>query len=72
MKSLERNIFSGEITALIPLREELVMWFKIEGSRNRYDLEARFPVRVEGRHRLHEGKRIRVGLWEPRIMLFAD
>lgn len=70
MQSLERNLLSGEIAALIPLREELVMWFKIEGSPNRYDLEARFPVRMEGRHRLHEGKRIRVGLWEPRIMLF--
>lgn len=72
MKPLERNVFSGEIAALIPLREELLMWFKIEGSPNRYDLEARFPVRVEGRHRLHEGKRIRVGLWEPRILLFDE
>ena len=72
MKSLERNILSGEIAALVPLREELVMWFKIEGSPNRYDLEARFPARMEGRHRLHEGKRIRVGLWEPRIMLFEE
>jgi ABC-type Fe3+/spermidine/putrescine transport system ATPase subunit len=69
---LKRNILSGEIASLIPLREEFVMWFKIEGSPERYDLEARFPVHMEGRHGLHEGKRIRVGLLEPMIMLFAD
>jgi ABC-type Fe3+/spermidine/putrescine transport system ATPase subunit len=70
--SLKRNVFSGEIASLIPLREEYVMWFKIEGSQKRYDLEARFPLHMEGRHALHEGKRIRVALWEPMIMLFAE
>jgi ABC-type Fe3+/spermidine/putrescine transport system ATPase subunit len=70
--SLKRNVFPGEIASLIPLREEYVMWFKIEGSPKRYDLEARFPVHMEGRHGLHEGKRIKVALWEPMIMLFAE
>jgi ABC-type Fe3+/spermidine/putrescine transport system ATPase subunit len=69
---LRRNVLSGEITSLIPLREEFVMWFKIEGSPNRYDLEARFPVHMEGRHGFHEGKRISVGLLEPMIMLFEE
>lgn len=70
--SLKRNILCGEITNLIPLREEYVMWFRIEGSPRAYDLEARFPVHMEGRHQLHEGKKIRVALWEPMITVFAD
>jgi ABC-type Fe3+/spermidine/putrescine transport system ATPase subunit len=71
-ESLARNVFSGKITSLIPLREECVMWFKIEGSPKSYDLEARFPVHMEGRHGLHEGKKIRVAIWEPMIAVFAE
>jgi ABC-type sugar transport system ATPase subunit len=71
-ESLERNILAGEIANLFPLRDECVMWFKIEGSPNRYDLEARFPLRVEGKHELHEAKRISVALWEPMILLFEE
>lgn len=70
--SLKRNILSGEITNLIPLREECVMWFKITGSPRAYDLEARFPLRMEGRHQLHEGKKIRVALLEPMITVFTE
>jgi ABC-type Fe3+/spermidine/putrescine transport system ATPase subunit len=69
--SLKRNILSGEITNLIPLREECVMWFKIAGSPNTYDLEARLPLRMEGRHRLQEGKKIRVALLEHMITVFT-
>jgi ABC-type Fe3+/spermidine/putrescine transport system ATPase subunit len=71
-ESLARNILAGEIASLFPLRDEYVMWFKIEGSPNRYDLEARFPLRVQGKHELREGKRISVALWEPMILLFAE
>jgi ABC-type Fe3+/spermidine/putrescine transport system ATPase subunit len=70
--SLKRNILAGEITNLIPLREECVMWFKIAGSPRAYDLEARFPVHMEGRRDLHEGKRISVALWEPMIAVFTE
>jgi ABC-type Fe3+/spermidine/putrescine transport system ATPase subunit len=70
--SLKRNILSGEITNLIPLREECVMWFKIEGSPNAHDLEARLPLRMEGRHRLQEGKKIRVALLEHMITVFPE
>ncbi len=71
-ESLKRNILSGEITNLIPLREECMMWFKITGSPKPFDLEARFPLRMEGRHQLHEGKKIRVALLEPMITVFAE
>ena len=70
--SLKRNILSGEITNLIPLREECVMWFKIAGSPNARDLEARLPLRMEGRHQLQEGKKIRVALLEHMITVFAE
>ncbi len=70
--SLKRNILSGEITNLIPLREECVMWLKITGSPKAFDLEARFPLRMEGRHQLHEGKKITVALLEPMITVFAE
>jgi ABC-type Fe3+/spermidine/putrescine transport system ATPase subunit len=70
--SLKRNILSGEITNLIPLREECVMWFKITGSPRAYDLEARFPLRMEGRHELEEGKKISVALLEPMITVFEE
>ena len=70
--SLKRNILFGEITNLMPLREECVMWFKVTGSPRLYDLEARFPLRMEGRHQLHEGKTIRVALLEPMIAVFAE
>jgi ABC-type Fe3+/spermidine/putrescine transport system ATPase subunit len=70
--SLRRNILAGEITNLFPLLEEYVMWFRVGGSPRKHDLELRFPLNVEGRHKLHEGKKIRVALWEPMIMLFEE
>jgi ABC-type sugar transport system ATPase subunit len=69
-ESLRRNVLTGEITNLFPLPEEFVMWFKVEQSPRKHDLELRFPLNVEGRHKLHEGKKIRIALWEPMIMLF--
>lgn len=68
---LRRNVLSGEIANLFPLREEYVMWFKIAGSPNPRDLELKFPVHMQGRHGLCEGKKIRVALWEPRILVFG-
>ena len=70
--SLRRNILAGEITNLFPLLEEYVMWFRVERSPRKHDLELRFPLNVEGRHNLCEGKKIRVALWEPMIMLFDE
>jgi hypothetical protein len=71
-QSLKRNILSGEITNLFPHREEYVMWFKIEGSPREHDLEMRFPVHMQGRHELREGKKIEVALWEPMIVVFEE
>ena len=69
---LRRNILAGEITSLFPLLEEFVMWFRVGGSPRKHDLELRFPLHMEGRHKLYEGKKIRVALLEPMIMLFEE
>jgi ABC-type Fe3+/spermidine/putrescine transport system ATPase subunit len=71
-KPLSRNVLAGEITNLFPLLEEFVMWFRVGGSPRKHDLELRFPLHMEGRHGLHEGKKIRVALLEPMIMLFEE
>ena len=67
---LRRNVLTGEITNLFPLLEEFVMLFRVGGSPRKHDLELRFPLHMEGRHELYEGKKIRVALLEPMIMLF--
>jgi ABC-type Fe3+/spermidine/putrescine transport system ATPase subunit len=66
---LRRNVLAGEITRLFPLLEEFVMWFRVGGSPRKHDLELRFPLHMEGRHRLYEGKKIRVALLESMIIL---
>jgi ABC-type Fe3+/spermidine/putrescine transport system ATPase subunit len=70
--TLRRNVLAGEITGLFPLLEEYVMWFRMERSPRKYDLELRFPIYMQGRHDLYEGKKIRVALWEPMITLFEE
>jgi ABC-type Fe3+/spermidine/putrescine transport system ATPase subunit len=69
---LMRNVLAGEITKLFPLLEEFVMWFRIRGSPRSHDLELRFPLHMEGRHKLYEGKKVRVALLEQMIMLFEE
>jgi len=67
--SLKQNIFSGEIISLFPLPEYCLMRFKIGGSPQEYDFEMRFPRYLRERHDLYPGKKIRVALWEPNIIL---
>jgi len=68
--SLRRNILPGRIVSLLPLPESCLMWFKIDGSPNTYDLELKFPAYIRVRHKLSPGQSIRVALWEPNIILF--
>jgi ABC-type Fe3+/spermidine/putrescine transport system ATPase subunit len=68
--SLRRNVLAGEITRMFPLMEECVMWFRVAGSPRGHDLELRFPLGVEGRQNLYEGKQARIALLEPKIVLF--
>lgn len=68
--SLKQNIFSGKIISLFPLPEYCLMQFKIEGSPKEYDFEMKFPRYLWERHDLYPGKKIRVALWEPSIILF--
>ena len=68
---LKRNIFSGEITSLFLFPEYCLMQFRIEASPEKYDFEIRFPRYIRERHDLYPGKRVRVGIWEPKIILFS-
>ena len=70
--SLERNLFSGEIVSLFPLPEYCLMNFRIDGSPKRFDFELKFPRYIIERHNLYQGKKIRVAVWEPNIILFKD
>jgi ABC-type Fe3+/spermidine/putrescine transport system ATPase subunit len=69
--SLKRNVFSGEITSLFLFPEYCSMQFRIEASPEEYDFEIRFPRYIRERHNLYAGKSVRVGVWEPKIILFS-
>ena len=69
--SLKKNIFSGEITALFLFPEYCLMQYRIEGSPEAYDFEIKLPRYLRERHDLYPGKRVRVGIWEPNIILFS-
>ena len=68
--SLVRNVFAGEISALFPLPEACLMWFRISGSKREFDFEVRFPRHIMLRHSLRTGKQVRVAFWEPTIIVF--
>jgi ABC-type Fe3+/spermidine/putrescine transport system ATPase subunit len=68
--SLKRNVFSGTITGLMPLPEFCLMHFKLENSRNDFDMELKFPVQIIERQKLQIGKKVDVAMWEPKIILF--
>jgi ABC-type Fe3+/spermidine/putrescine transport system ATPase subunit len=69
--SLKRNVFSGEITSLFLFPEYCLMQFRIEASPEEYDFEIRVPRYIRERHNLYAGKSVRVGVWEPKIILFS-
>jgi len=68
--SLKRNVFSGRIDSLFPLPESCIMRFQINGSPRTYDFELKLPGHLLIRHQLSVGKRLRIALWEPNIILF--
>jgi ABC-type Fe3+/spermidine/putrescine transport system ATPase subunit len=70
--SLRQNVFSGEIVSLFPFPDYCLMWFKIDGGPRKHDFEIKFPIHLRDRHNLFQGKKIRVALWEPNIILFKD
>lgn len=69
-KELRDNVFSGEVVSLFQLPQLCVMRFRISGSPKEYDLELKFPAYIRQRHKLHVGKRVRVAIWTPGIILF--
>jgi len=70
--NLKNNILDGTIVSLLNLPDSCLMLFKIEGSPSRYDLEVKFPAYIAKRYQLAEGQRIRVAIWEPRIIVLND
>ena len=68
--SLKRNVFDGKISKLFPLSEYCLMWFKIKGSTNDYDLEVKVPHFIKERYNLHTEKVLQVAFWEPTIIIF--
>ncbi|MFC1670565.1 ABC transporter ATP-binding protein [Spirochaetota bacterium] len=68
--SLNRNVFPGTIVNLFPLPDSCLMWFKMENSNSEYDLELKIPLHLRERHNLYNGKKVRVALWEPAIIIF--
>ncbi len=68
--SLKRNVFSGEIVALFPFPESCLMWFRIAGSQEHYNMELKFPAYIPARHNLSVGTQVKVAVWEPNIIVF--
>ncbi len=68
--SLKRNVFSGEVVALFPFPESCLMWFRIEGSQEHYNMELKFPAYIPVRHGLSVGAKVKVAVWEPNIIVF--
>jgi len=71
-QSLRRNVFAGRIVTLSLLPDQCVMHFKIDGSPRDYDFELKFPDYIKKRHDLETGKKVRVGIWEPNIIVFRN
>ena len=69
-KSLERNVFKGEVVSIFMLPEHCLMRFQISGSPSPFDLELKFPAYIKERLSLSVGKKITVALWEPSIIVF--
>ena len=68
-KSIERNVFSGTIVQLFPLPEFCLMRFRLKNSNKEYNMELKFPLHIKDRHDLYPGKKVRVAIWEPSIIL---
>jgi len=69
-EELAANVFNGELTELYFLPDICIGRFKADGSKNRFDLEMKFPAAITGRYGLFAGKKIRVGIWTPNIIVW--
>lgn len=69
-EELRDNVFSGEVVSLFQLPQFCVMRFRIAGSPKEHDLELKFPAYIRQRHDLHAGKKVRVAIWSPGIIVF--
>lgn len=67
---LKHNVFSGELIASIFYPNTATIFFKNNGSNNRYDFEINFPSYIYNRYNLSVGKKINVAIWQPNIIFF--
>ncbi|MCD6312129.1 MAG: hypothetical protein J7M11_06695, partial [Elusimicrobia bacterium] len=62
---LKENIFEGEIKASHFLSDSCII--KVESA---LDFELKFPAYIYQRHKLCNGKRVRIGIWQHGINVF--
>ncbi len=62
---LKNNIFEGEIKASHFLSDSCII--KVEAALN---FELKFPAYIYQRHKLYNGKKVRVGIWQKGINVF--
>ena len=71
-EELRRNLFEGEIVKLFLLADQGVALFRRRGSSRAHDFELRFPVHLASRYDLQSGKQLRIGFYEPGIVVFEE
>ncbi|MFH2085155.1 MAG: hypothetical protein ABII20_07520, partial [Candidatus Omnitrophota bacterium] len=64
---LKDNIFEGEIKASHFLSDSCII--KVESALN---FELKFPSYIYQRHKLSNGKKVRMGIWQKGINVFRD
>jgi len=68
--AIARNVFPGTLTQLLTLSESCVALVRLGTREQPLDLELRFPVHLQRRFGLREGQAIRLGLWEPGLIVY--
>lgn len=65
------NQFYGLIVNSLQLLEYNLLWFRIKGSNQQYDLEIKCPGYSDQLANMYIGKKVRIGLREPDILCYT-
>lgn len=71
-EEIRANVFPCVVVSLLSLPDYALMRVRLDGSRRDFDLEARLPGPVARRHGVETGRRLRVGIWTPGIIVFSS
>jgi ABC-type Fe3+/spermidine/putrescine transport system ATPase subunit len=80
-RELSDNVYDAVINDITIYPESAVIFVKLKNtqptnitrhSSNKYDLEMKFPIYILKRYHLHEGKEIRIALWQPGIIVLEE